>query len=143
MQREERLPRVGRIVENALYVTDKEASARFYQRLFGFATLLQDDRLHALDVTGLSVLLLFEKGKSNQPNPVPGGVIPAHDGLGRLHLAFSISGQEIERWEGWLAENGVVIESRVYPPGGGVSLYFRDPDGHLIELASPGIWPTY
>ena len=26
-------------------------------------------------------------------------------------------------------------------PRGGRSLYFRDPDHHLIELASPGIWP--
>jgi catechol 2,3-dioxygenase-like lactoylglutathione lyase family enzyme len=27
--------------------------------------------------------------------------------------------------------------------GGGTSLYFRDPDGRSVELATPGIWPTY
>ncbi|MBB4053673.1 catechol 2,3-dioxygenase-like lactoylglutathione lyase family enzyme [Devosia subaequoris] len=26
---------------------------------------------------------------------------------------------------------------------GGKSLYFRDSDGHLIELGTPGIWRTY
>ena len=26
---------------------------------------------------------------------------------------------------------------------GGQSIYFRDPDGHLVELATPGIWAIY
>jgi catechol 2,3-dioxygenase-like lactoylglutathione lyase family enzyme len=26
---------------------------------------------------------------------------------------------------------------------GGRSLFFHDPDGHLLELVTPGIWPEY
>ena len=28
-------------------------------------------------------------------------------------------------------------------PRSGESIYFRDPDGHLLELATPGLWPGY
>jgi hypothetical protein len=37
-----------------------------------------------------------------------------------------------------LAAEGVAVESVVGRPGGARSLYFRDPDQHLVELLSPG-----
>ena len=43
---------VGGILETALYVADIERAAEFYRRLFGFPTLLESDRLIALDVAG-------------------------------------------------------------------------------------------
>ena len=42
-----------------------------------------------------------------------------------------------------LGEQGVAIESKVEWPRGGASLYFRDPDGHLVELITPGCWEVY
>jgi len=45
-------------------------------------------------------------------------------------------------WEARLAEAGVAIESRVKWRRG-ESIYFRDPDGHVLELATPGLWPGY
>jgi catechol 2,3-dioxygenase-like lactoylglutathione lyase family enzyme len=38
---------------------------------------------------------------------------------------------------------GVSIEGEMEWPRGGTSLYFRDPDGHLVELATPGLWSIY
>jgi len=37
----------------------------------------------------------------------------------------------------------VAIEGRSHWPQGAESLYFRDPDGHLLEVVTPGIWPNY
>lgn len=137
------MPEVTGLLESALYVDDLERSYRFYHDLFGFEKLLEDDRLCALNVAGRQVLLLFKKGASDQPNPTPGGVIPAHDGPGRLHVAFSIDADAVEAWEARLARKGVAVEARVRPPQGGMSLYLRDPDGHLLELATPGLWAIY
>ena len=74
---------------------------------------------------------------------LPGGVIPPHGGSGHLHFAFAIPAEDLRAWEQRLGEAGVKIESRVKWLRGGESLYFRDPDDHLVELATPGIWATY
>jgi catechol 2,3-dioxygenase-like lactoylglutathione lyase family enzyme len=70
-------------------------------------------------------------------------MIPPHDGQGPLHMALAIPEQSLAAWETALATAGVAIESTVHWPRGSVSLYFRDPDGHLIELATPGLWDNY
>jgi len=84
---------------------------------------------------------LFVRGSSLQPSHVEGGLIPAHDGAGPLHVAFGMGKDDLGLWEGRLEEQGIRLESRVDWPGGAVSLYFRDPDGHAVELVTPGLWP--
>ena len=39
--------------------------------------------------------------------------------------------------------NNIAIEGRTTWKRGGESIYFRDPDGHLLELATPGLWAIY
>lgn len=131
------------ILETALHVEDIEAAIAFYQRLFGFEIMARDKRFCAFNVADRDVLLLFKRGVSTAPMPVPGGIIPPHDGQGRLHIAFSVTAAELPGWKARLAEQGIAIESTVAWPEGGHSLYFRDPDNHLLELATPGIWPNY
>lgn len=136
-------PRISRQLESSLYVADPDASAAFYQRVFGFEALLREDRMVGLAVPGGSVLLLFRRGGSVEPSPVPGGVIPPHDGDGTLHLCFAIPLAELDAWDRHLAVLGIPVESRVVQSLGGTSLYFRDPDGHSLEVAVPGLWATY
>ena len=136
-------PRTSRQLESSLYVADPDASAAFYQRVFGFEALLRDDRMVGLAVPGGSVLLLFRRGGSVEPSPVPGGVIPPHDGNGTLHLCFAIPLAELDAWDRHPAALGIPVESRVVQSLGGTSLYFRDPDGHSLEVAVPGLWATY
>jgi catechol 2,3-dioxygenase-like lactoylglutathione lyase family enzyme len=42
-----------------------------------------------------------------------------------------------------LTEHGVNLEGRTQWPRGGTSVYFRDPDDHLLEIATPGLWRGY
>ena len=133
-----------RILESALYVENIHNSAAFYEKLFGFARMTSDDRLCAFNVPGGQVLLLFKKGSTLEAVALPNGhVIPPHDGNGPLHMAFGIEFDELDYWLRKLEAAGVPIESRVTWQMGGQSIYFRDPDHHLIEIATRGIWPNY
>jgi len=131
--------KVGGILETALYVADPARSAGFYRGLFGFGVLLESDRLIALEVAGRDVLLLFRAGSTDEPFQAPGGTIPGHGGSGRGHFAFSIDAGDVPAWRERL-ERGPGLAGEVAWPGGAVSLYFRDPDGHLGELITPGFW---
>jgi catechol 2,3-dioxygenase-like lactoylglutathione lyase family enzyme len=87
------------------------------------------------------VLLLFLRGASLQSIEVPGaGTIPGHDGSGELHLAFAISNKDLTHWRAWLNQQDIPIEAEIHWERGGHSLYCRDPDGHLLELVTPGVW---
>jgi len=135
VNREMVMPPLDGVLETALYVDDPNRSAEFYRAVFGFEPIDAGDRLVALGVADRHVLLLFRKGASGQLPRI------AHDGAGRLHLAFAVPAAALPAWEDWLPRQGIAIEERRTWPRGGVSLYFRDPDGHLLEVATPGVWP--
>lgn len=137
------MPQVRGVLETSLYVSDLERSRSFYAHLFGFQPVVQDERFCALDVTGRQILLLFQRGRTAEPVATPGGSIPPHDGEGRLHLTFAIGRDDLDPWERRLQQDQISVESRVSWPRGGKSIYFRDPDGHLLELATPGVWTIY
>jgi catechol 2,3-dioxygenase-like lactoylglutathione lyase family enzyme len=137
-----RPPRVRRTLETALYCADLMKTATFYQQLLGVNPMLSGDRLVAIDAGERTVLLLFQQGNSG-PLQTPGGLVPGHDGAGPVHLAFAIDAADVPAWDARLAELGIAVESRVRWNRGGMSLYFRDPDNRSVELATPGIWPSY
>jgi catechol 2,3-dioxygenase-like lactoylglutathione lyase family enzyme len=119
-----------------LYVSDVPRSVRFYEQIFGFQVITEFDRGCAMHAGTRQVLLLFKKGASRaMPSP--------HDGDGELHVAFAIPSVELANWELWLQMKGIEVEEKRKWDLGGWSLYFRDPDRHLIELATPGVWSVY
>jgi catechol 2,3-dioxygenase-like lactoylglutathione lyase family enzyme len=141
------MPQITGILETSLYVADLDRAMKFYQDLFGFPVMFEDERLRALAVAGKQVLLLFKRGASAKPLPLERGdgaeFLPAHDGSGQYHLAFSIAGDELPKWEAILTAKNLRVESRIRWQRGGTSIYFRDPDQNLVELATPGIWPVF
>jgi len=130
-------PTTSGILESSLYVSDLARSVRFYQKVFGFSVISDfGERGCAMQAGRQQVLLLFKKGASRE-------IISPHDGDGELHLAFAISAAELANWESWLAQKGIAVEEKRSWELGGWSLYFRDPDRHLLELATPGVWSVY
>ena len=135
-------PSIKRVLETVLYCADLAQTATFYSTLLNIAPMLSGDRLVALNAGGGTVLLLFQRGNSGALETA-GGLVPGHDGSGPVHIAFAIDASELSAWESHLAHLGIEIESRVRWERGGTSLYFRDPDGRSVELATPGLWPSY
>ncbi len=137
------MPRLDGILETAIYVDDVQRARRFYEDVLELAPVFSDSRLTAYAIGNRSILLVFRRGGAIDAAIVPGGTIPGHDGAGPAHFAFAIGADELARWEERLAAHGVPIEGRTEWPRGGTSVYFRDPDGHLLELATPGLWAIY
>jgi catechol 2,3-dioxygenase-like lactoylglutathione lyase family enzyme len=133
-------PPIAGVLETSLYARDLARTAAFYSDLLGLKALLASPRLVAFEVAANSVLLVFQAGATHEDVVDARGVIPGHDGHGRLHFALSIAEADLEAWRARLAKRGVAIAGEYRWPRGGVSLYFHDPDGALVELASPGLW---
>jgi catechol 2,3-dioxygenase-like lactoylglutathione lyase family enzyme len=133
-------PQANGILETSLYVESPPRSVEFYRRVFGFEPIDADPnegitngtRLCAMRAGDRSVLLLFKKGATADTNAT-----------GAIHVAFSISRSELPAWEAWLSQQGITIESRKTWKYGGKALYFRDPDGHLLEVVTPGVWSIF
>jgi catechol 2,3-dioxygenase-like lactoylglutathione lyase family enzyme len=130
-------PKIDGILESSLYVSDVQRSVRFYEQTFGFHVISEfGERGCAMQAGERQVLLLFKKGASRETQS-------PHDGDGELHIAFAIPSAELASWESWLQSREIAVEEKRNWELGGRSLYFRDPDRHLIELATPGVWPVY
>ncbi len=136
-------PKITHLAESALYVDNLDRAVAFYTGLFELPVLLRDDRFCVLRITAQQVLLLFRRGASLQSTTLPCGMVPAHDGNGPLHVCFGISADAVTDWEERLREQGITVESRVRWPSGAISLYFRDPDQHALELATPGVFEKF
>ena len=137
------MPQLDAVLETALYVDDLDRAVRFYTGVLELEPLYQDSRMCAFSVGGKNVLLIFPRGGSLETVRMPGGTIPPHDGTGPLHVAFAIPKEQLAAWETRLAAHSIAIEGRTTWKRGGESIYFRDPDGHLLELATPGLWAIY
>jgi catechol-2,3-dioxygenase len=133
-------PQVNGILETSLYVERPTRSVEFYRRVFGFEPIdidqnegiTDETRLCAMRAGDRSVLLLFRKDDTAGTNAT-----------GAIHVAFGISRSDLSAWEAWLSQQGIAIESRKTWKYGGEALYFRDPDGHLLEVVTPGVWSIF
>jgi catechol 2,3-dioxygenase-like lactoylglutathione lyase family enzyme len=124
------------ILETCLYVDDLAAAEQFYRTVVGLNLVGRQDGRHVFFRCGAGMLLIFNPAKTRDAD----SDIPQHGAYGPSHVAFAVDQVDMERWRERLEAHGVEIERIVDWPHGGRSLYFRDPAGNSLELASPQIW---
>lgn len=129
------------ILEATLYVSDLDEAERFYGEVLGLDVIARVQNRHVFFRCGKGVVLLFNADATEIPPPPDAKLpVPPHGARGPGHLCFSVSAPEIEHWKTRLEAEGVTIEADFEWPGGGRSIYFRDPSGNSLEFAEPRIW---
>ena len=105
---------------------DKEASAVFYTQLFGFEYQGPLGQFAPVQIKGQNLTLDFYTGEQFE----------------RHHYAFKVSESEFDEIFERVKSQGLVYGSGPSTPedgtinhwNGGRGVYFRDPNGHLLEL---------
>ena len=124
-----------RILETSLYADDLDQAESFYKSVLGLILFAKEAGRHLFFKFGDHMLLIF-----NPARTIEGSEVAPHGARGPGHVAFAVPRSELDLWRGHLHDRGVQIEKDAVWPGGGRSLYFRDPAGNCLELASPLIW---
>ena len=136
-----RRPVIARVLEACLYAPDIESAERFYADVLGLERYSAVEGRHVFFRCGAGMFLLFNPERtSREPSRVNESLVPAHGATGPGHVAFAIAETDIPAWRARLERARVAVESEVRWPRGGTSLYFRDPAGNSVELASPRLW---
>jgi catechol 2,3-dioxygenase-like lactoylglutathione lyase family enzyme len=133
-------PALERILETVLYGSDLGAMEQFYRSVLGAAVFSKAPGRHVFFKLERQMLLLFDPNATEMPSRDPRLPVPPHGARGPGHVCFSASTVEIDAWRVHLTRHGVAIEADFEWPGGGRSIYFRDPAGNCIEFAEPRIW---
>ncbi len=128
------MEQVKAVLETCLYATDLDAAESFYAEVLGLRFLSRVNGRHVFFRCGQGMFLVFNPAATSAPG------FPSHGATGPGHVAFRIPSGHFEQWRGRLGSNRVAIEAEVDWPGGGHSIYFRDPAGNSIELASAAVW---
>jgi catechol 2,3-dioxygenase len=125
------LARLGHV---ALFVADLDRARDFYVRLLGCHVLEEESAEHGRT----AFLEIGEHGNTLDLVELPAGSADAgtapSPGRGLHHLAFETATREALRDAYFtLVDNGTEVLYRV-DHGSSQSIYFRDPDGHIVEI---------
>jgi catechol 2,3-dioxygenase-like lactoylglutathione lyase family enzyme len=129
------------VLESVLYCDDLEDCERFYTEVLRLERIGAREGRHVFFRCGNGVVLLFDpRETSTVPTEVNGNPIPLHGATGAGHLAFRVRADEVDKWRKHLVAAGVEIESEIEWSRGGRSIYFRDPAGNSLEIATAELW---
>jgi len=119
----------------SLTVTDLDASAAWYQEVFGLQPVMEethdDGRALVFMQPQSGVFLGLHAHDRNDGRPF------GETRTGLDHVSFSVSSRdELTEWEKALRDRGVPVSAISDQPWGSV-LVFRDPDSIQLELCAP------
>lgn len=129
------IPKLEGILETCIYVSDLERTKWFYRDVLGIRVHSELEGRHVFFKVENSMLMAFIAAESRR-----GRTLPPHGAEGQIHLALKIRREDVDRWREYLQNLNIPIESEYAWGDKGISLYFRDPDGNLVELVNPAIW---
>jgi XTP/dITP diphosphohydrolase len=128
------------ILETVLYAENLGAVRPFYETILGLPCFQAVEDRQLFFHCGDQVLLIFNPAKTSAARALAPGVPPAHGTRGAGHVCFRAEAGELRCWRTHLEDAGIAIEADFEWPGGGRSLYVRDPAGNSVEFAEPRIW---
>jgi len=116
--------------------SNREATIEFYQNVLGMPLVFSQPNLDALEEEhlyfdagdGRLITFFVQPGRKKDPTPNPDGIGNVH------HLAFTVSRVVYNQVAKRLAEQSIENTGPV-DRGFMDSIYFRDPNGQLLELA--------
>ncbi|AVO38894.1 VOC family protein [Pukyongiella litopenaei] len=129
-------PRLATLDHLVLTVSDIDVSVAFYTQVLGMVA----ERFRPADGDP-RLALKFGRQKINlHPAAAPYAPCAAQAGAGTADLCF-LTDTPLADWQAHLAAEGIAIEQGPVPRNGAtgpiMSIYLRDPDGNLIEIATP------
>lgn len=129
------------VLETILYAQDLDAMETFYRDILGLEPLSKLEGRQVFYKLASQMLLIFNPDATVIPPPPDAKLpVPPHGAKGEGHVCFTASAEELDHWRAHVESRGVAIEADFLWPGGGRSIYFRDPAGNAIEFAEPRIW---
>ncbi|MBI3832160.1 MAG: VOC family protein [Planctomycetes bacterium] len=126
--------KVDAVLETCLYCADLAEAERFYTEVLGMTVYARKEDRHLFLRCGAQMFLLFNPRSTSLEGP------SAHGAFGAGHTAFAITEKDLSAWRAWLLEKDVPIDSEVAWPNGGHSIYFHDPAGNHLEVATHRVW---
>ncbi|MFU8863973.1 MAG: VOC family protein [Rhodobacterales bacterium] len=134
-------PPLKGVLETALYVDDLVTARAFYGETLGLELVTEVEGRHAFFRLGDGMLLIFDPLSTIEPpGPDDALPVPPHGATGAGHACFAVGADDIDAWRGNLEGKDIRIEADFHWPNGARSVYFRDPAGNSLELATRSLW---
>ena len=129
-------PTEGFVVTHFLVVADQDRSRRWYEQVLGAKTVLVRDPV--IMKVANSWIILNAGGGPTEDKPGITLEIPAD--LQHTSAFLNIRVADIASvYQQWRAA-GAEFLTEPQDRGAEIRCYMRDPDGALVELATPGLW---